>query len=221
MAGYYPLMLDLRGKTCIVVGGGPVAERKIRSLLDADAEDVRVISPTVTKGIAELARSGSIQLRLGEYLEQDIDGARLVFAATGDPDLNRCVAAAAVVRGALTNVADDSAYGDFVTPSVIRRGDLVMAVTTGGASPALASGIGRDFMARYGPDYAGKVERLRELREHVRLRLADPDERRDLLRLAAEEALAGSLDELTGSSDADRMDEWIRRLRAAADRRQT
>jgi len=221
MPGYYPLMLDLSGKLCVVVGGGLVAERKIRNLLDSDAGQIRVISPIVTEGIAGLAHNGSIDLERREYLEQDLNGACLVFAATEDQALNRALAAAAAARGALANVADDSSYGDFVTPSVVRRGALVMAVTTGGASPALSSRIGRDLEIRYGPEYAGKVERLRELRERVLKRLTSPEERRAVLRLAAEEISIASSERPTGEGDEEQMEEWIRRLRAAADRRLT
>ncbi|MCQ6560845.1 precorrin-2 dehydrogenase/sirohydrochlorin ferrochelatase family protein [Paenibacillus mendelii] len=221
MAGYYPLMLDLKGKLCVVIGGGSVAERKIRSLLDADADRVRAISPVVTEGIEGLAAGGSIVLERREYLEQDLNNASLVFAATDDPILNHSLAAAATAVGALVNVADDSHQGDFVTPAVIRRGDLVIALTTGGASPALASLIGRELQVRYGPDYAGKVVRLRELREQVLKRLSNPEERRAVLRLAAEELNTASSAEPSDDGDEEQMEEWIRRLQAAADRRLT
>lgn len=187
MAAYYPLMVRLTGRKCIVVGGGKVAARKVRGLLEAGADKVIVISPRISQELELLAAESSIALEKREYLINDLNGAFLVFAATDSRETNSSIAAAAAAAGALCNVADEAADGDFVTPSAVRRGALLLAATTGGASPALAARIGRELAARYGPEYGPLTARLGLLRE--RLAQVEPDAgvRRELLRLAAGE----------------------------------
>ena len=134
---YYPLCLEMAGRPCLVVGGGPVAERKVAGLLDAGAW-LTVVSPTATEALYAWARADRIRLVEREYAAADLAGHSVVFVATDDGRVNAAVARDARAAGVLINAADDPAHCDFILPAVVRRGDLTVAVSTGGASPALA-----------------------------------------------------------------------------------
>jgi siroheme synthase-like protein len=150
----FPLVLtNLSTARCVVVGGGAVAERKARQLLDAGACPT-VISPTLSAALVAWHRDGRIAHIPRLYREGDLEAAALVFAATNDAEANQQVVAEARRRGILANVADAPATGSFHTVSTLRRGDLLITVSTGGASPALAAQIRDELAERYGPEYA-------------------------------------------------------------------
>ena len=155
----YPIFLDLSGRRCVVVGGGEVSGRKARKLLQARAEVV-VISPEVTPELESVAT----EVRRRPYEEGDLEGAYLVFAATDSRDVNAAVAGEAKGRGIPVNVADRPSEGDFALPSVLRRGRLQVAVSTGGASPTLAREIRDELEELFGPEWAGVVEELHSAR---------------------------------------------------------
>ncbi len=138
--GYFPVLLDLTGRRCLMVGGGPVAERRITGLLAAGAR-VTVISPRTTPTLAALAAEGRIELESRGYREGDLAGADLAFVATDAGEVNMAVAREARERGVWVNAADDPAHCTFILPAVVRRGDLTVAVATGGSSPALARAV--------------------------------------------------------------------------------
>ena len=184
MTRYYPIMLRLEGETCLVVGGGPVAERRTRGLLDAGAA-VRVVAPAATEGLKRLASERYITWIRREYRDEDLEGVRLCFAAA-DRETNRRVAGEAARRGILVNAADDREIGSFAAPAVVRRGRLVLAVTASGASPALAGRIARELAKRYGESWADYAEWLYRLREAARAAVPDTRERRRVLRAALE-----------------------------------
>ncbi|NTU59849.1 MAG: bifunctional precorrin-2 dehydrogenase/sirohydrochlorin ferrochelatase [Deltaproteobacteria bacterium] len=140
MAELYPLSLDLSGRRCLVVGGGRVAERKVRGLLGAAAR-VTVVAPEATPALAELAERGEIGWRARGFEPGDLDGAALAFVATSSPEANRAAAAAARERGVWLNAAEDGRHCDFHVPAVLRRGAVSVAVSTAGASPALAAWV--------------------------------------------------------------------------------
>jgi len=167
MSRYYPVALDLRNRPCLVVGGGSVAEAKVEGLLDAGAR-VTVVSPTLSERLASWAIAGRITHRQREYDSSDLDGQQLVFSATDSRDVTQTVAADARLRGLWMNAADDPVYCDFLLPSVLRRGRLVVAVSTGGASPALAGRVRRDLESRLAPEYAELVELAAEVRAELR-----------------------------------------------------
>jgi precorrin-2 dehydrogenase/sirohydrochlorin ferrochelatase len=155
---YYPVFLDLRGKRCVVVGGGQVALRKVEGLAEAGAA-VTVIAPQVAEmpaGVMVLQRA---------YQPGDIDGAMLVIAATDDEQVNALVAREAAERGIWVNVVDDPPHCTVVLPSVVRRGALCIAISTGGASPTLARRLRERLEQEFGPEYGMLVELLRALRE--------------------------------------------------------
>jgi siroheme synthase-like protein len=163
----YPIFLDLSGRRCVVVGGGAVAMRKARKLLQAGAEVV-VVSPAV---LSELESIGA-EIRYRPYEAGDLEGADLAFTATDSREVNAAVAREARERGVLVNSADKPSEGDFAVPSTLRRGGLQVAVSTGGASPTLARRIRKELEASFGPEWAGVVEEL----EAARRKGEAPDE---------------------------------------------
>ena len=146
MAPYYPVFLDLEGKPCIVIGGGDVAERKIQNLLECHAR-VTVASPVATPSIREWAGRGELQWKAREYLEGDLKGAMLAIAATDQERVNEAVADEAAREGVILNVVDKPGLCTFIAPSIVRRGEVTVAVSTGGSSPALARKI-REVLER-------------------------------------------------------------------------
>ncbi len=150
---YFPICLDLSGKTCIVIGGGQVAERKIRSLLECGAR-ITVVSPELTDEIAELAACGRIQFRQRPYRDGDLQGSFLTIAATDDPAVQQAVQAEAERHNLLLNVADVPERCNFILPATLRRGDLAISVSTGGKSPALARQIRQELEGRFDSAYA-------------------------------------------------------------------
>ncbi len=155
---YYPAFLDLRGKRCIVVGGGRVALRKVEGLLEAGAA-VTVIAPEQVALPAEVCVLRRI------YQRGDLAGARLVLAATNDASVNAEVAREAEERGILLNVVDDPAHCSFIVPALLRRGALCLAISTGGASPTLARRLREQLEEQFGPEYAALLELLHTLRQ--------------------------------------------------------
>jgi precorrin-2 dehydrogenase / sirohydrochlorin ferrochelatase len=164
---YYPVALDLRDRPCLVVGGGPVAEAKVEGLLDAGAR-VTVVSPALTERLEAWAAAGRIAHRPGEYRPADLEEQHLVFAATDRREVTETIAADGRRRGLWVNAADDPVYCDFLLPSVLRRGRLVVAVSTGGASPALAARVRRDLESYFTPEYDDLVELAAEVRRELR-----------------------------------------------------
>lgn len=156
----YPIFLNLSGRRCVVVGGGEVASRKAWNLFQAGAEVV-VISPELNTELESIAA----ELHRRAYREGDLDGAYLVFAATDVREVNAAVAREARERGIMVNVADEPSEGNFSLPSILRRGRLQVAVSTGGASPALARSIRRELEGVFGPEWADLVRRVGEARK--------------------------------------------------------
>lgn len=189
---YYPVALDLRDRPCLVVGGGHVAEAKVAGLLAAGAR-VTVVSPELTGRLASWAKAGRIAHRPREYGPSDLDGHHLAFSATDRREVSAAVAADGRRSGVWVNAADDPACCDFLLPSVLRRGRLQVAVSTGGASPALAARVRRDLESYFCSEYADLVELAAEVRRELRVngRQADAATWRealdgDLRRLLAE-----------------------------------
>jgi len=187
---YFAAFLDLRGRRCLVVGGGEVGERKARALLEYGAH-VIVVSPTVTAGLAALAVVGRIVERLRPFRRADLRGCALVMAATGDPVVDDAVAALAHRARVLVNVADRPERCDFILPSVLQRGDLQIAVSTGGRSPALAREIRRRLETMFGPEYAELIARTGRARQAARAAAPTPAARLAAGRRMAALALVG------------------------------
>jgi len=150
---YYPIFLNLQGKKCVVVGGGEVAFRKVERLLESGA-DVTVVSPTFDPRLAQLAKRKTIHPIQRNYRSGDLKGAAIVIAATDIKGTNHKVAEEARKVKALVNVVDDPEPSDFIVPSFFRKGDLTVAVSTGGQSPALARKVRTRLEKTLGEDYA-------------------------------------------------------------------
>src|SRR5215470_6292960 len=172
--GGFPLIVELSGRPCVVIGGGAVAERKVEGLLDAGAA-VTVVSPTVTVALAALARTGRIAHVRRRYRRGDLAASELAFVATGDRDVAAAVAREGRRRGVWVNAADDPAHCDFFLPSVIRRGRLLVAVATAGASPALARAVREDIERRLVPEYATLTDTVAAVRQELRAQGRSPD----------------------------------------------
>ena len=164
---FYPIFLNIKGRKCIVVGGGKVALRKARVLLGHSAE-VEIISPELCPELAELGQSGEINTISREYRDGDLKEAFVTIAATDDGEINRRVVAEARMRAVLVNVVDDAENSDFIVPSYIRRGDFAIAISTGGRSPALARKIRSKLEKELGNEYALLADLIGEVREEVR-----------------------------------------------------
>lgn len=166
----YPVLLDIRGKKCVVIGGGKVACRKVTGLLAAGAV-VQVVSPQVVTALDELARTGKIEWHQKKCADGDLDGAFLVFAATDDPVTQEKVYRQACHAGQLVNVVDDPDRCNFQVPATSRRGDLTISVSTKGRSPAVAAMIREELEDLYGQEY----EDLLDIMSKVRRQLAESE----------------------------------------------
>jgi len=177
----YPVILDLNGKPCLVVGGGKVANRKVDGLLQAGAR-VTVVAPKVTPSLAELASDSTITLHQREFHPGDLDGQTLVFGALDDPIARRTLAEEARQRGIPANLADDPKNCDFTIPSSFRRGDLLITVSTGGKSPALSRKLRQVLETKVGPSFAIQVEAMGQVRQRLFTALPDHEDlRREVL----------------------------------------
>ena len=184
----FPMFLKLEDRDCVVVGAGTIGEPKIRSLLVAGAK-VRVIAPQARPAVAEWARLGVLRWEAREFRTEDLDGAFLAVAATSLPEVNDAVFREARSRGVLCNAVDDPERCDFYYGALVRRGNLQVAISTGGHSPALAQRLRKDLEASISPEYAGWLERLGKIRRRMMADHIPVERRRRLLhRLASKRA---------------------------------
>ena len=163
---YYPILVDLSGQKVVVVGGGNVAQRKIESLLLFEAE-VLVVARELTPGLRQYIKEGKITYLGREFQKEQIDGATLVIAATDDPGLNRFVSTSARDRGILINAVDQPADCTFIVPSVLKKGDLLIAISTSGKSPALARRVREDLENHFGEEYEILLILMGNLRKEI------------------------------------------------------
>jgi len=163
---YYPVLLQVARRPCLVIGGGPVAEQKVISLTKADAA-VTVISPDLTPALQRLAAAGRVTHHARRYRTGDVRGFCLAYAATDDAALHGEITRDAAAAGVLLNVVDRPELCTFIVPSVVERGDLLIATSTSGASPALAKRIRTDLEAMFGPEYEVALQVLGRLRQQL------------------------------------------------------
>lgn len=166
MSRFYPILVDLRGKKALVVGGGKVAQRKIETLLEHGVT-VRVVAKELTASLEELRCAGRIEFLGEEFSETFVDGVFIVFAATDDAPLNRRVSRAAQRRSLLVNAVDQPADCNFIVPSVLSRGDLVIAVSTSGKSPAFAKKVRVELEQSFGEEYGLFLNLMGNLRKEI------------------------------------------------------
>ncbi|MBN1662651.1 MAG: bifunctional precorrin-2 dehydrogenase/sirohydrochlorin ferrochelatase [Deltaproteobacteria bacterium] len=163
---YYPVGLDIKNKKCVVIGGGDVAERKALKLLDYGA-DVCVVSPALTPHLKQLAGEDRIRHIHADYQADHLAGAFLVIGATDRPDVNEQISQDARARSILINIVDDPPECDFILPALLERGDLVIAILTGGNSPSLAKKLRLELEPQFGPEYETFLRIMGAVRQKV------------------------------------------------------
>jgi uroporphyrin-III C-methyltransferase/precorrin-2 dehydrogenase/sirohydrochlorin ferrochelatase/precorrin-2 dehydrogenase/sirohydrochlorin ferrochelatase len=176
-AAYYPVYLSLAERLVVVVGGGSIAERKVAGLLPSGAR-VRVVAPELTPELAGLARRGDIEHRARDYRPGDLEGAFLALAEPGGPVRDEAFSAEAEARGIFANVEDVVEYCSFIAPSILRRGDLVIAISTSGRAPALAVRLRQRLEQELGPEYGALLELAGRLRGPLARAVPEFEERR-------------------------------------------
>lgn len=162
----YPIFAIIEDKPCLVVGGGAVGERKVQDLREAGAR-VTVLSHGLTPALKELAEAGQIRYLNEDFTPNHLQGMVLVMAATDDRQVNARVSAAAQEKGIWVNVADDPEFCTFIVPAQVKRGDLTLAISTGGASPALARKLRQELQQQFGPEYRPYLALLKGLRARL------------------------------------------------------
>ena len=180
MAALFPIFFKLEGRRCVVVGAGTIASQKLEGLLEAGAE-VHIIAPEANEAIQELARDGRVAWTQAEFQPAHLDGAFLAIAATGKPEANEQVWGAARERGVLCNAVDDPERCDFFYPAVVRRGDLQIAISTAGKSPALAQRIRKELEEQFDASYGRWLDWLGSVRQLLFRREMDPGVRKQAL----------------------------------------
>jgi len=174
------MFVKLEGRQCLVVGAGSVGEAKIESLL-ATGATVRVIAPKATPRVRDWARERRIEWLRREYAPGDLAGMFLVIAAAGSPKLHEEIFAEARSRGVLCNAVDEPDHCDFYFPAVVRRGELQIAISTGGLSPALAQRLRKELEQQFGPEWEEWVAQLGRAREELQSVPMPPEQRKRLL----------------------------------------
>lgn len=206
MTNYFPIHINIEYKTVVIVGGGHVATQKVASLIPAKATIV-VVSPTLDDSLLPLVEAGKITWREKEFEPRDLDDASLIIAATNDTSVNEAVQEAAQ-HWQLINRADAQAESDFITPATVRRGPLVLTVSTSGASPALARKIKADLEEQFDEIYDDYVCFLQQ----ARLMIAAKFEKGQQRRVALQALLEPNLLEWTRRGEMDRREAYLQQL---------
>lgn len=186
----FPMFLKLTARPCVVVGAGLIAEGKIEALLQAEAH-VRVIAPEALPRVQDWAGAGEIEWLAREYRQGDLSGAFLAVAGTATAEVNRAVFAEASERGVLCNAVDDPPFCDFYFPSIVRRGELQIAISTAGESPALAQRLRKEINAALPPDMSEWLMELGRLRREVTAVEPIGEPRKQLLHELAQRDVCG------------------------------
>jgi precorrin-2 dehydrogenase/sirohydrochlorin ferrochelatase len=189
---YYPIAVDLQDKKVVVVGGGTVAKRKIDALLQCGA-DVYIISRELTSGLKRLLEDGKVKLIGRRLVNAYFRGAFLIIASTDDPAFNRKVSTFAKKMGIPVNVVDQPADSDFIVPSVVRRGDLLIAVSTSGKSPAMAKRIRERLGRQFGNEYKDFLIMMGRLRKEILSRRLSQEENSGIFHDLVDSAILESI----------------------------
>ncbi len=176
---YYPVCLDVSRRRCVIIGGGEVAERKARRLMDCGAE-VLVVSESLSPALQAMKADGRLSHIKASYSGDLIEGAFLVIGATDRAEVNEAISRDAGKKGILVNIVDDPGRCNFILPSLYRRGDLMIAITTGGKSPALAKKLRKEMARHFGPEYETFLEIMGQIRGKIISRGYPPEKNRAL-----------------------------------------
>lgn len=182
----FPLFVDLKGKPCVVIGGGEVAARKVEILLRFEA-DIWVIAPKVSQSITSLCENGFLKIKRKKYSKEDLEGAALVIAATSSNEVNEQVYNEAKARNLPINVVDDPDKCSFIFPSVVKRGDLVIGISTSGSYPALSKKIRKLTEELFTEEYSDILDLLADFRLRVRNSNLESHERAAVLKKTIED----------------------------------
>lgn len=166
MKKYYPVSLDMTDKRCVIIGGGTVAERKAERLIECNAQVV-VVSRSLTSVLEDRKKANTIEHIDADYEKKTILGAFMVIGATDRDDVNAQVSQDALSLGILVNIVDDPDRCNFILPSLLQQGDLSIAISTGGKSPALAREIREELQQQYGPEYGSLLTIMGSLRKEI------------------------------------------------------
>ena len=171
---YYPIHLDIKNRDCLIVGGGAVGTRKVNTLIECGAS-VTVVSPDPTPELTKLASEGSVTLKKRAYRNDDLTGMFLVIGATDDERLNRQISKDAEQAQILCNIADRPEVCNFILPSIVCRGDLVITISTSGKSPALAKHLRQKLETQFGPEYADFLFLMGAIRRRLLSEAHEPE----------------------------------------------
>jgi len=195
---FYPIFIELENRRVLVVGGGPVAERKVEALLDAGAR-ITVVSPDVTDRLMELANSSRLIWHQRKFHSSDLDGASLVISATDDAATQAEVASDAAAKNILVNTVDKPELCDFIVPSMLRRGEITVAISTSGKSPALAAELRRRLDSVVTDAMARTAFVLGAIRSEVHDRFPDSEQRKRVFEMIID---SGIVDWISTCDDA-------------------
>lgn len=179
MTTYYPIYVQLHEQPCIVIGGGKIAEGKVEGLLAAGAK-VTIVSPDLTSALQTLVDENQVIYLARTYQQGDLDGAFIVICATDQADINHQVWQEASANRQLVNVVDDTPRCNFIAPAILRKGDLTVAISTGGKAPALAVRLKERLQEQLGPEYERFLELGGQLREPLARHIPDFETRKAL-----------------------------------------
>jgi len=179
MTNYYPIYVQLNEQPCVVIGGGKIAEGKVDGLLAANAK-VKIISPELTPYLHDLVKQNQVEYVARHYQVGDLTGAFMVICATDQTEINHQVWQEASANRQLVNVVDDTPHCNFIAPAILRKGDLNIAISTGGKAPALAVRLKQRLQAEIGPQYERFLELSGQLREPLARHIPDFETRKKL-----------------------------------------
>lgn len=207
---YYPVCLDIDHKECLVVGGGSVGTRKVKTLLECGAR-VTLVSLEVTKQIQDLSETGRIVLKRRAYQSSDMEGMFLVIGATDVKDLNQRIHADATRLNTLCNIADKPDICNFILPSILRQGDLLLSISTSGKSPAMAKHIRKELEKEFGPEYSVFLQLMGAIRKKLLSQAHEPEAHKSLF----EDLIGRGLLDMIRNNDKDRINALLENVLGA------
>jgi len=206
---YYPAYLDIKGKKCLVAGGGEIAERKINLLLKCGGS-VSVVSPELTRRLKELNSKGKIKFFKENFKEKYLKDIFLVIGATDNNKVNIKIYKAAAKKNILVNIVDSPEMCNFIVPSIAERGDLIIAVSTGGKSPALAKKLRKELEDRYKFEYAKFLNIMGDLRKKISSKIRDKKKREEIYNKLVDSDIINLIRDGNNKSAKNRIDEIIK-----------
>ena len=191
---YYPINLDIHDRNCLVVGGGGVGTRKVKTLLDCGAR-VTLVSPKVSPQLRDLAASGDIILKVRSYQSDDLSNMFLVIGATDDEKLNKQISSDADRLNTLCNIADRPEVCNFILPSIVHRDDLVITISTSGQSPAMAKKLRKSLENQFGKEYGTLLRLMGAIRKKLLQQAHEPEAHKPLFEQLINSDLIGMIQE--------------------------